>query len=57
MKAIQKNQGDGWQYMSVGYTGLNEDEARAEIKKLRKEAKEEGWDIKYRLINVVLVPQ
>jgi len=51
--AIQKNQGEGWQWMGIGYTGLTEDEARAEIKELRKESR----GTKYRIINVTIVPQ
>ena len=55
--AIQKKRGDEpWTYISSSYIFSNDEDAKAEIKKLRAEAKEEGWDIKYRIVRGSIDP-
>jgi hypothetical protein len=57
MKAIQKNQGEGWVMMGPAYAGLTDDDAKKTLKQLRGWAKDLNGQIKYRVINVVLVPR
>jgi hypothetical protein len=57
MKAIQKNQGEGWQMMGVAYAGLTAEDAKETLKQLRGWAKDDKSSVKYRAINVVLVPR
>jgi 5-methylcytosine-specific restriction endonuclease McrA len=55
--AIQHKRGDEpWSYISSSYIFNNDAAASAEIKKLRAEAKEEGWNIKYRIVRGSIVP-
>jgi hypothetical protein len=57
MKAIQKNQGEGWVMMGPAYAGLTAEDAAKTLKQLRGWAREGRYTIKYRAINVVLVPR
>ena len=55
--AIQRKRGDEpWAYISSSYIFSSDAAAKAEIKKLRAEAKEEGWNIKYRIVRGSIVP-
>ncbi len=55
--AIQSKLGDEpWSYISNAYIFDDDIAAKAEIKKLRAEAKEEGWNIKYRIVRGSIIP-
>ena len=59
MKAIQRYSKDinGYEFISAGYCGLNDDDARSAIKQLRRWAKQDDSGAKYKIIPVHLVPQ
>jgi hypothetical protein len=55
--AIQHKRGDEpWAYISSSYIFGDDAAANTEIKKLRAEAKKEGWNIKYRIVRGSIVP-
>lgn len=55
--AIQRKRGDEpWTYISSSYIFDDDAAANTEIKKLRAEAKKEGWNIKYRIVRGSIVP-
>ena len=55
--AIQRKCGDEpWAYISSSYIFGDDAAANTEIKRLRAEAKEEGWNIKYRIVRGSIVP-
>jgi hypothetical protein len=57
MKAIQENRGEGWTMMGAAYAGLSQEDAKKSLKQLRGWAKDNRASVKYRAINVVLVPR
>ncbi len=59
MKAIQEYNNDSmtWDYISNGYCGLSADEAKKNIKQLRKWEAADNSGKEYRIINVDLTPK
>lgn len=59
MKQIIKNKNDGmgWKAIGAGYSGLSVEAAKAEMKTLRRHAKEDGSGYIYKVRDVTLVPR
>ena len=58
MKQIMKwnNDLDRWEPLSASYSGLTDEEAKKELKQLRRWAREENTGAKYKTRNIVMVP-
>ena len=56
MKMLQRNDGEGFKAISAEFVG-SDDEMRRVLLGVRKETKERGWKIKYRLVNCVAIPR
>lgn len=57
MKAIQKKDEIGkWKIISPSYAGLSDGDAKIAIAQLRRWAREDRSNAKYRIINVTIVP-